>query len=1689
MFCHKCGKEVKKDANHCPYCGAKLDYAKEATGSETSSGQRKFLLPIVAAVVVILAVLAVRVLFFGGYTLNATDYVSLKVSGLDTEGTAALSFDVDRLLEDIGEKKNLTERQKEKIEALLSDAVKDFSVTKNTQLSNGDEITVESNLNKKLLKEYGATLKNGSVKLTVENLTEIQEVSLNDYIALEFGGFEGSGYSYVNVDWNALQADVQERIRAVDSSPEAETFISEQLGEYLYSFQTELSVQEGISTGDTVSVSISMEKTEIKEYGIRFVWEDFSVEARGLAAKETITLTDYLTFEFYGYEGNGKVSIFLDEEKLSEDLKQMFQEDGRGAYGALTAESDLDSDITYAVKAVRDAWRNSYTTEADQSENLSGGDTLTVTCSENEDEYPAYVEGSFGLCLKGGQTETTVEGLIATETIVLTDYLECGFAGYDGAGTAEVSFAQERLQADLETFFAENGRGAYGALEEDDDTAEEASYAANEVLYSWKADFVTGLDREEALSNGDTVTLGCMSEEERVYLSNLGLYLEGGESEIRVEGLMEPQEIDLADALTVTFTGICPEVYAEVEVDYDLPYVYDTSLTDMYSERLVAENGDTYEGTITYDEITLLKQGYRVINDSYSFTISGLNTYALSIDSIEDEMLLPISEEKEALIRAQVTKDSPDIASALGRDSGWILWSETRTALEALRLAYDEENAQNRLYLIYHVVLPVKELDRSVTEEEVYYTICCYDVEETPDETLLCERSDWGWFLSASEVSEYITAGIGQMGEGTEITSWTNDRAPELLEVSATGDEEVAEPVVPETVQTGEIDPAAKQQAVAELSCEGHTYVLYDLPLTWKLASTYCEKAGGHLATVTSAREKAVIDTLLEDASLGVYWLGATDEEWEGGWQWITGEPFEWTDWYSGQPDNYTGSSEGAENYLQTGRSYGYSWNDCNGTDEPTGFILEIEPVQAEDEAVEAAAGGAAAETGRYLTDLTPVYVYNSGLKEYVQDPYGEDHFYSLYLNASERGMLAYDLNGEWTEFSGTISTWSEAESEAVFEIAIWGDDRLLLSRYDYQKGDAAFSFCVDVTGVQTLSIQTRNRGSQNNGYLFINESRLISDGTTEETARSWVELSALPVIDESGYEDYHGSGLFTDAYGSIHRDGYCFDASEGGYAIWNLGKNYTSLEGLLSADRSSSGGENSVSLEILVDGESVFTADHYDVYQGALPVSVDLTGGTTMEIRTRSNAKSGEFMVYLADTALTAAEETAEAPEEGEEAVAASADGENDLSERAKDGEPEFPEIADLIEQKAAFILTDQTHRYYLFEEALTWQQAKAFCSAAGATLACPLDEEANTAIQALIAKGRQDAYWLGGYASGGRWAWCSEESFGSYLNWADGKPDNYGGEEYLMCMYRNGTWDDYPADAAIGFIMQTEAAAGETTEETVKVSQLEWTEGQGCEIDNAYSCDAQKTGRLADWYQGGIRMNAYDGAWFRVNLEGMYDTFSGTLVCDPEAAENADLQFAVFGDGKLLYERKHIRKAAEAEVFSIDVAGVQVLTVTSSNSGDWDGSRLWLPQANLTAASEKQETMVSRLSELIAVDAVESNLESGLFADAYGELHDGCVELNAGVGSRILYNLNGAYTSISLSATAGMKTALGAKTTLTFYGDGEVLCRIEDFEKCSGIREIRMDLTGMTTLEITAESETENTWIYLTDDQLVGR
>ncbi len=109
----------------------------------------------------------------------------------------------------------------------------------------------------------------------------------------------------------------------------------------------------------------------------------------------------------------------------------------------------------------------------------------------------------------------------------------------------------------------------------------------------------------------------------------------------------------------------------------------------------------------------------------------------------------------------------------------------------------------------------------------------------------------------------------------------------------------------------------------------GHSYYRSTGSMTWTDARQACLNMGGHLVTVTSAAENNFIFNLWPSG-----WIGLTDEVSEGTWRWVTGEPYSWSNWNGGEPNN-----AGNEDYIQF--VGGGKWNDLPNTSLP--YVLEFE--------------------------------------------------------------------------------------------------------------------------------------------------------------------------------------------------------------------------------------------------------------------------------------------------------------------------------------------------------------------------------------------------------------------------------------------------------------------------------------------------------------------------------------------------------------------------------------------------------------------------------------------------------------------------------------------------------------------------------------------------------------------------
>ena len=139
--------------------------------------------------------------------------------------------------------------------------------------------------------------------------------------------------------------------------------------------------------------------------------------------------------------------------------------------------------------------------------------------------------------------------------------------------------------------------------------------------------------------------------------------------------------------------------------------------------------------------------------------------------------------------------------------------------------------------------------------------------------------------------------------------------------------------------------PGVAQAVPFFYGVNGHYYELF-MPgsISWEDAAAAATGAGGYLATLTSAGEDAFVWSNVGSVLAGDFgnmaWLGGFQptgtSEPNVGWSWVTGEPWAYTNWHSGEPNNI-----GEEDYLHLGRFAASTWNDANNGSGTNSYIVE----------------------------------------------------------------------------------------------------------------------------------------------------------------------------------------------------------------------------------------------------------------------------------------------------------------------------------------------------------------------------------------------------------------------------------------------------------------------------------------------------------------------------------------------------------------------------------------------------------------------------------------------------------------------------------------------------------------------------------------------------------------------------
>jgi hypothetical protein len=116
-------------------------------------------------------------------------------------------------------------------------------------------------------------------------------------------------------------------------------------------------------------------------------------------------------------------------------------------------------------------------------------------------------------------------------------------------------------------------------------------------------------------------------------------------------------------------------------------------------------------------------------------------------------------------------------------------------------------------------------------------------------------------------------------------------------------------------------------------SFNGHQYAITNAAGTWQAAEAEAITTGGHLVAINSAAENTFVFNTFNPGPTATWvgWIGLSQipgsTEPGSGWVWSNGDPVTYTNWNSGEPNNFRGD----ENWgiMQGPAVASATWNDA----------------------------------------------------------------------------------------------------------------------------------------------------------------------------------------------------------------------------------------------------------------------------------------------------------------------------------------------------------------------------------------------------------------------------------------------------------------------------------------------------------------------------------------------------------------------------------------------------------------------------------------------------------------------------------------------------------------------------------------------------------------------------------------
>lgn len=157
--------------------------------------------------------------------------------------------------------------------------------------------------------------------------------------------------------------------------------------------------------------------------------------------------------------------------------------------------------------------------------------------------------------------------------------------------------------------------------------------------------------------------------------------------------------------------------------------------------------------------------------------------------------------------------------------------------------------------------------------------------------------------------SEAYSNEIGVIGDSIELDTSNSSESEKKTEIDANSD-------------------------TTDIHKEEHRYEVIAADVSWTDANEAAKKAGGHLATITSTIEYEEVCQKATESGLKYLWMGAfltsSKMNWGDPGTWITGEKWDFENWYPGEPSKE--DTDGTKEYYLCLWNARYNDNDIGWT-------------------------------------------------------------------------------------------------------------------------------------------------------------------------------------------------------------------------------------------------------------------------------------------------------------------------------------------------------------------------------------------------------------------------------------------------------------------------------------------------------------------------------------------------------------------------------------------------------------------------------------------------------------------------------------------------------------------------------------------------------------------------------------